>query len=224
MQAPSPKNLPQIVHWRGLTPYAQGVARMEEILTEVLAGGPEQVIFCEMEPVLTVGSSGDVADIGANAGVPVVETGRGGKVTYHGPGQRVVYLVVDLARWGKDVRAYVKWLQAWLIAALGDLGVVAETGEKDEIGVWIQGLRDEGVKGLRDLQKVAAIGVRVRKGLAYHGIALNVVSDLAVYKRFVPCGISDKGVTRLAEFGVADMAVVDAALVAALERMMPERD
>jgi lipoyl(octanoyl) transferase len=182
---------------------------MEEILAEMLAGGTERVIFCEMEPVLTVGSSGDRADIGADPGVPVVETGRGGKVTYHGPGQRVVYLVVDLARWGKDVRAYVKWLQAWLIASLGELGVVAEAGAQDEIGVWIGD------------RKVAAIGVRVRKGVAYHGVALNVSNDMAVYGQFVPCGITDKGVTRLADVGIGDMVAVDGVLEAVLGRMMP---
>lgn len=211
MQAPYRPHLPIIEQWPGLTPYAEGVERMEALLAEVLAGGAERIILCEHDAVLTVGSSGNVADIGADAGVPVVETGRGGKVTYHGPGQRVVYLIVDLERWGKDVRAYVKWLQQWLIATLGELGVVAEAGEKDEIGVWVGD------------RKVAAIGVRVRKGVAYHGIALNVVNDMGIYRRFVPCGITDKGVTRLADVGVADMGAVDAALVRALERMMPEK-
>ena len=194
-----------------MTPYAEGVARMEAVLAEVLAGARERVIFCEHDAVLTVGSSGDKADIGADAGVPVVDTGRGGKVTYHGPGQRVVYLVVDLSRWSKDVRAYVKWLQAWLIAALAELGVAGEAGEKDEIGVWVGD------------RKVAAIGVRVRKGVAYHGIALNVANDMGIYRRFVPCGITDKGVARLADMGVGDMAAVDAALVRALETIMPDK-
>ncbi len=200
---------------------------MEALLAEVLAGAPERVIFCEHEAVLTVGSSGDVADIGADAGVPVVETGRGGKVTYHGPGQRVVYLVVDLARWNKDVRAYVKWLQQWLIASLGALGVVAETGDKDEIGVWVTKEPREPTepKEPRDFseKKIAAIGVRVRKGVAYHGIALNVANDMGIYKRFVPCGITDKGVARLADLGVGDMAVVDEALRKALVTLMPNK-
>lgn len=196
--------------WNGLTPYGAGVARMEQVLADVLAGGEERVIFCEHGAVLTVGSSGDVADIGVDVGVPVVETGRGGKVTYHGPGQRVVYLVVDLERWGKDVRAYVKWLQGWLIASLGELGVVATAGEKDEIGVWIAD------------RKVAAIGVRVRKSVAYHGVALNVENDLAIYKRFVPCGITDKGVTSLKAEGVdVGMTAVDGVLREKLKEMVP---
>lgn len=202
----------QIIQWEGLTPYATGVARIEAILAEVLVGGPERVIFCEHEAVLTVGSSGDRADIAADAGVEVVETGRGGKVTYHGPGQRVVYLVVDLKRWGADVRVYVKWLQAWLIASLAAAGVTAAAGEKDEVGVWISD------------KKVAAIGVRVRKGVAYHGISLNVMNDLAVYGRFVPCGIRDKGVTSLAKEGVGlTMAEMDEILRAKLVEMMPEK-
>ncbi len=201
----------QTIHWPGLTPYEDGVVRMEAILADVLAGGPERVIFCEHEPVLTVGTSGDAADIGADAGVPVVETGRGGKVTYHGPGQRVVYLVVDLKRWNTDVRVYVKWLQAWLITTLAELGVTAAAGEKDEIGVWIGD------------RKVAAIGVRVRKGIAYHGIALNVANDLAVYQRFIPCGITDKGVTSLAKVMGTEvsMVAVDGVLERFLGEMMP---
>lgn len=185
---------------------------MEAILADVLAGAPERVIFCEHEAVLTVGSSGDMADIGADAGVPVVETGRGGKVTYHGPGQRVVYLVINLNRWNKDVRAYVKWLQQWLIATACELGVAAEAGDKNEIGVWVGN------------RKIAAIGVRVRKGMAYHGIALNVANDMGIYKRFVPCGITDKGVARLADMGVDDMDVVDEALKRTLAEMIPENE
>ena len=210
MQAPFPSDMPKIEHWYGLTPYTDGVTRMETALSEVLAGGRERIVFCEHEAVLTVGSSGDTEDIGAHVGVPVVETGRGGKVTYHGPGQRVVYLVVNLDRWGKDVRAYVKWLQAWLIASLSELGIIAEAGEKDEIGVWVGD------------RKVAAIGVRVRRGIAYHGVALNVANDLDIYRRFVPCGIRDKGVTSLKADGIeVDMAAVDAVLISRLEAMLP---
>lgn len=205
MQAP----LPEIVTWPGLTPYAEGVRRMEEAVAGVLAGGAERIFLCEHEPVLTVGSSGNAADV-FGTDIPVVETGRGGKVTYHGPGQRVVYLVVDLARWGKDVRAYVRWLEAWLMASVAEFGVQAAAGSGDEIGIWVGN------------EKLAAIGVRVRKGVAFHGIALNVENDLAVYKTFVPCGIKDKGVTSLRALGVkADMATVDAALVRQLARLIP---
>ena len=198
--------------WPGLTPYPSGVADMESILADVLAGGEERILFCEHEAVLTVGSSGDIADIGADVDVPVMETGRGGKVTYHGPGQRVVYLVVDLERWGKDVRAYVKWLQAWLIASLQEFGIEATAGAGDEVGVWVKN------------RKIAAIGVRVRKGIAYHGIALNIENDLGIYNRFVPCGITDKGVTSLKALGVdMGMTPVDAVLKRQLEQMIPSK-
>lgn len=214
----------KIEHWPGLTPYTEGVARMEAYVAEVLAGGEERVIFCEHEPVLTVGTSGNVADVGADVGVPVVETGRGGKVTYHGPGQRVVYLVVRLERWGKDVRAYVKWLQGWLVDSLEELGINASTN--DDIGVWV---RSNELQVTSD-EKVAAIGVRVRRGVAFHGISLNITNDLGIYGRFVPCGISDRGVTRIKGLkglrveGLEDgalMGAVDGVLEAQLRRLLP---
>lgn len=209
MQAP-PALL--IENWNGLVPYGDGVARMEGIVAEVLAGAAERVILCEHAAVLTVGSSGKMADIEDAGEIPVVATGRGGQVTYHGPGQRVVYLVVRLERWGKDVRAYVRWLQEWLIAALRELGVKAFRA--DEVGVWVE--------TPRGVAKIAAIGVRVRKGVAYHGIALNVAPDLAVYGRFVPCGIRDKRVTSLADLGAErEMAAVDTVLLATLQQMLP---
>lgn len=204
MQAPPPP----IVTWPGLTPYGDVVARMEELVAE----RRETVILCEHEAVLTVGTSGDRADVGAAVDIPVVDTGRGGKVTYHGPGQRVVYLVVDLNRWGKDVRAYVKWLQAWLIASLKELDVNSYI--TDDIGVWV-----DGASGPR---KVAAIGVRVRKGFAFHGISLNVANDLGIYTRFVPCGLAGKGVTSLQALGFGGgMAEVDAVLQDKLLEMLP---
>ncbi|NBX85929.1 MAG: lipoyl(octanoyl) transferase LipB [Proteobacteria bacterium] len=209
-----PPSAPLIETWDGLMPYAEAIARMEAIVADVLTGAPERLIFCEHPPVLTVGSSGKITDITDAGNIPVIATGRGGQVTYHGPGQRVIYLVVRLERWGKDVRAYVRWLQEWLIAGLAELGVTAL--RLDEIGVWV-----ETPKGLA---KIAAIGIRVRKGVAYHGIALNVAPDLAVYQRFIPCGITDKGVTSLADVAASyGMAAVDAALIKALQQILPLR-
>lgn len=199
--------------WPGLVDYAEGVARMEAAVAEVLAGGEERVIFCEHEPVLTVGSSGEWADVAGITDIPVVETGRGGKVTYHGPGQRVVYLVVDLKRWGKDVRGYVRWLQEWIQASLQDFDI--SSCFTDDIGVWVE--------TPRGLEKIAAVGVRVRKGVAFHGVALNVLNDLEVYTRFVPCGIADKGVTSMRALGFdGGMADVDAVLQDKLLELMPE--
>jgi lipoyl(octanoyl) transferase len=198
--------------WPGLMPYEEGVRRMEAALAEVLAGGPERIIFCEHAAVFTAGSSAEASEI-LNAGeIPVIASGRGGRTTYHGPGQRVVYPVVRLA--DKDIRAYIRRLQGWVIAVLGDLGV--EGLVTDDVGVWVKtGSQDHRITGLQkkeDLAKVAAIGVRVRRWVAYHGVAINVAPDLAAFGRIRPCGL-DKPVTSLKALGVAaDMAAVDGLL------------
>lgn len=179
----------------------------------ILAGtAPETIFFCEHEPVLTIGSSGHVEDIGPRMSIPVEKTGRGGQVTYHGPGQRVVYLVVKLEHFNKDIRAYVRWLEDWLIASLATLGVEAFTTK--DVGVW--------VNTPRGVEKIAALGVRVRRGVAFHGIALNVTNDLGIYQQFTPCGITDKGVTSLATLlpGIS-LQTVDAALQTELQRLWP---
>jgi lipoyl(octanoyl) transferase len=131
-----------------------------------------------------------------------------GQVTWHGPGQRVVYLVLDLARFGKDVRAYVKWLQGWIVDSLEEVGISAYL--TDDIGVWTDGKAGP--------EKVAAVGVRVRRGFAFHGVSINVCNDLGVYGRFVPCGLKGKRVGRIEGLqdyrvtGLQAMAAVDAAL------------
>lgn len=195
----------QFETWPGLTPYEQGVLRMEETLADVLAGGPEKVIFCEHAPVFTAGSSAEAGEVLNPGDIPVLTTGRGGKTTYHGPGQRVVYLVVRLE--DRDIRAYIKRLQMWMVAVLADLGVKGEI--TDDVGVWV------------GEAKIAAIGVRVRKWVAYHGVALNVAPDLGAYARIRPCGL-DKPVTSLAALGVvADMEAVDALLVKHAGLLLP---
>ncbi|HEX2858731.1 MAG TPA: lipoyl(octanoyl) transferase LipB [Alphaproteobacteria bacterium] len=178
---------------------------MEETLADVLAGGPEKVIFCEHAPVFTAGSSAEAGEVLNPGDIPVLTTGRGGKTTYHGPGQRVVYLVVRLE--DRDIRAYIKRLQMWMVAVLADLGVKGEI--TDDVGVWV------------GEAKIAAIGVRVRKWVAYHGVALNVAPDLGAYARIRPCGL-DKPVTSLAALGVvADMEAVDALLVKHAGLLLP---
>lgn len=233
-------SFPEIVMWEGLTPYPEAMARMEARVAAVACGdATEAVIFCEHPAVLTIGSSGKASDIGPLVDIPVEPTGRGGQVTYHGPGQRVVYLVVKLGRWENDIRAYVRWLQGWLISSLADLGVAALT--TDDVGVWVR--EDYGVRGLEGnriggleghnlgkthMAKIAAIGVRVRRGVAFHGIALNICNDLEIYRKFTPCGITDKGVTSLRALGVGEelddaalMAVVDGVLKDTGVRVLP---
>jgi len=139
----------------------------------------------------------------------VFESGRGGQFTYHGPGQRVVYVMLDVGKRGRDVRAFVAGLEAWLIEALAILGV--EAGPRDgRIGVWVE-------KGLGEA-KIAAIGVKLRRWVSFHGISLNVAPDLADFEGIVPCVITQHGVTSLADLGMtADMAATDAALRGAFQ-------
>lgn len=196
-----------MMEWRvepGLAPYGPTVAAMEAhaaALAEGRAG--ERVWLVEHPRVYTAGTSAAAADLIGRDGIPVVHTGRGGRYTYHGPGQRVVYPVVDLTRRGRDVRAYVGALEAWIIAALGELGVTAF--RTADTGVW--------TAAAGGTAKIAAIGVRVRRWVAFHGFAVNVAPDLGDYAGIVPCGIADRGVTSLAALGCsATMADLDAAL------------
>ena len=171
------------------------------------AAAPELVWLLEHPPIYTAGTSAQSGDV-LRARFPVHRTGRGGQVTYHGPGQRVAYAVLDLqalfAPEAPDLRRYIRFLEQWIIAALARLGVEGFT-RQGRIGVWTNVPGGEA--------KIAAIGVRVRKWVSYHGIAVNVAPDLSHYDGIVPCGIRDYGVTSLQALGVeAKMHVVDAAL------------
>ncbi|MGE4063370.1 MAG: lipoyl(octanoyl) transferase LipB [Rhodospirillaceae bacterium] len=184
----------------GLVPYPEAVAFMEERVKAIRAGtAPECVWFLEHPPLYTAGTSSKPADLLAPNRFPVFPTGRGGEYTYHGPGQRVAYVMLDLNRagWsggGPDVRRFVFNLEAWLIKALDRLGV---TGERraGRIGIWV----DRG--GGRE-DKIAALGIRVRHWITFHGIALNVAPELEHFSGIVPCGISGHGVTSLRELGL----------------------
>jgi len=200
---------PEAPEWRvsaGLVPYEEAVAAMEARVAAIRAGGAAELVWLLEHPALyTAGTSARPEDLVEPALLPVHRTGRGGQFTYHGPGQRVGYVMLDLKRRGGDIRCYVHALEEWLIRALARLGVAGERRE-GRIGVWIAG------PGGRE-EKVAAIGVRVRQWVTYHGIALNVAPDLAHYRGIVPCGISEHGVTSLAALGrAASMDEVDAAL------------
>jgi len=174
---------------------------------------PELVWLLEHPPLYTAGTSAKPADL-LDARFPVHRSGRGGQYTYHGPGQRVAYAMLDLDRRGRDVRAYVHALEGWIIAALAGLGV---TGERraDRIGIWV-------ARGGGREDKIAAIGVRVRRWVTLHGLAINVAPDLSHFAGIVPCGVRQHGVTSLADLGVAaTMADVDAALRATFEPAFP---
>jgi lipoyl(octanoyl) transferase len=202
------------IEWRAsaaLVPYEAAVAAMEARVAAIRAGtAPELVWLVEHAPLYTAGTSAQAADLVDPELFPVYRTGRGGQYTYHGPGQRVAYVMLDLKRRGEDVRAYVHDLEEWLIGALALLGV---TGERraGRVGIWVAG---QG--GAED--KVAALGVRIRHWVTYHGVALNVAPDLAHYRGIVPCGISQHGVTSLRALGLSvGMEAVDAALRASFE-------
>jgi len=196
----------------GLLPYPEAVAAMEERAEAIAAGrAPERVWLVEHPPIYTAGTSADAGDL-LEARFPVFHTGRGGQFTYHGPGQRVAYVMLDLKRRKPDVRAFVRDLEAWLIGALAEFGVSGER-RQDRVGIWV-------ARGNGREDKIAAIGVRIRHWVTYHGIALNVAPDLSHFSGIVPCGVRGHAVTSLADLGIAaSMADVDAALKASFERV-----
>jgi lipoyl(octanoyl) transferase len=193
---------------------------MEEHVAAIRAGqAAERIWLLEHAPLYTRGTSAKTADL-LDARFPVYEAGRGGEYTYHGPGQRVAYVMLDLkkryAPGVPDIRDFVRRLERWIIAALAELGVEAFTRE-GRIGVWVDRgagsrLQASGSNNASEA-KVAALGIRVRRGVSYHGVAVNVNPDLSHYGGIVPCGIREYGVTSLERLGVtADMRALDAAL------------
>ena len=198
-------------HWTvspGLTDYPAALADMEERAAAIYAGDAgERIWLLEHPPLYTAGTSSDPAEL-LDPRFPVYAAGRGGRYTYHGPGQRVGYVQLDLAKRGRDVRAYVSALEGWVIDALADLGVEARRAE-GRIGIWTD---DENGREA----KIGAIGVRVKRWVTLHGFSLNVAPDLAHFGGIVPCGIAEFPVTSLAALGkAAGFAEVDAALEAA---------
>jgi lipoyl(octanoyl) transferase len=196
----------------GLVPYETALAAMEARVAAIHARvAPEAIWLVEHPPLFTAGTSARDTDLFNPRGFPVHRAGRGGQWTYHGPGQRVGYVMLDLRARGQDVRAFVHGLEAWLIAALERLGVRAETRE-GRVGLWVPDRRG-GV--LQREAKIGAIGVRVTRWITWHGFALNVAPDLSHYAGIVPCGISDAGVTSLEALGItATLHDLDAALLA----------
>ncbi|MBV8473974.1 MAG: lipoyl(octanoyl) transferase LipB [Hyphomicrobiales bacterium] len=204
----------------GLTDYEFALAEMEA-RAEAIADGraAERVWLVEHPPLYTAGTSAKSADL-IDARFPVFRAGRGGQYTYHGPGQRVAYVMLDLKRRRPDVRAFVGVLENWLIDALRSFEVVGETRET-RVGVWVaRPDKPPGIDGSPAEDKIAAIGIRVRRWASFHGVALNVAPDLSHFQGIVPCGIGEAhyGVTSLRDLGrSATMADADAALRAAFE-------
>ena len=206
------------VEWRvseGLVPYADSLAAMEERAAAIRAGEAGELVWLlEHPPLFTAGTSAAAEELTNPMHFPVHEAGRGGRYTYHGPGQRVGYLMIDLEQRGRDIRRFVHSLEGWLIASLADLGVEARR-EPGRIGLWVGSGADEA--------KIAAIGVRVKRWVTLHGFSVNVEPDLAHFAGIVPCGISEYGVSSLAALGInAKMADLDAALTANFSGFLTE--
>jgi lipoyl(octanoyl) transferase len=197
----------------GLVPYEAASTAMTERAAAIADGRASELVWLlEHPPLYTAGTSAKAQDLLAPARFAVHRTGRGGQFTYHGPGQRVIYVMLDVRRRFGDVRAFVAALEDWIIAALAGLGVEGEK-RQSQVGVWVR--RGSGHA------KIAAIGVRLSRWVSSHGISLNVSPDLSHYDGIVPCGIHDAGVTSLAALGRGtDMTTIDLALRAAFETHM----
>lgn len=205
-----------MVDWiisNGLTAYDKALSEMEARVAAIHAGEADEAIWLlEHPPLYTAGTSAKSADL-IDARFPVIETGRGGQYTYHGPGQRIVYVMLDLNRRGRDVRQFVASLEAWVIAALAEFGVTGEIRD-GRVGVWVSRPEKPPLfDGSPREDKIAAIGVKLRRWVSFHGISINVDPDLTHYSGIVPCGISGHGVTSLVDLGLpVEMADLDLAL------------
>ena len=208
------------VEWRvepGLTSYDDAVAFMERRVADIRAGEARELVWLvEHPPLYTAGTSAKPADLLDANRFPVFASGRGGEYTYHGPGQRVAYVMLDLKRRREDVRAFVAALEAWIIGALASFNVRGERRE-DRVGVWVVRPDKPPLADGRPAEdKIAAIGIRLRRWVSLHGIALNVEPDLSHFTGIVPCGVTGHGVTSLVDLGLpVTMADADAALRAA---------
>ena len=204
------------IEWRvskDPVPYEQALAEMESRAAAVRDGtAPELIWLLEHPPLFTAGTSADPAELFNPMGFPVYDAGRGGRYTYHGPGQRVCYLVLDLERHGRDIRRFVNRLEGWMIATLAEFGVSAHRAD-GRIGIWV----GEGVQEA----KIGALGVRVKRWVTLHGFAINVAPDLAHFTGIVPCGIAEFGVTSLDKLGKQiPLTTVDAALKRTFPRFL----
>jgi lipoyl(octanoyl) transferase len=201
-------DLPADIEWRVSdepVAYADALAFMEARAAAIRDGTARECVWLlEHPPLFTAGTSADPAELTNPLDLPVYDAGRGGRYTYHGPGQRVGYVMLDLEKRGKDIRCFVNSLEGWMIDTLADLGVLAHRAD-GRIGIWVGEGADEA--------KIGALGVRVKRWVTLHGFSLNVAPDLSHFAGIIPCGIAEFGVTSLAELGKQiPLAMVDAAL------------
>jgi lipoyl(octanoyl) transferase len=202
---------------RAPVPYPEAVAAMQARVEAIVEGRAGELVWLlEHPPLYTAGVSAKTADLLDAGRFPVFETERGGQFTYHGPGQRVAYVMLDLRERGRDVRAFVQALEAWVIDALAAFNVQGELRD-GRVGVWVE-RRVSGAPPRED--KIAALGVKLRRWVSFHGISLNVEPDLSHFAGIVPCGVSEHGVTSLVDLGrPVTMDDADAALIAGFRRV-----
>ncbi|OYX45333.1 MAG: lipoate-protein ligase B [Rhodobacterales bacterium 32-67-9] len=207
-------------HLTGLSDYAGTLAAMEARAAAIAEGRAEEAVWLlEHPPLYTAGTSARAEDLTDPGRFPVHVAGRGGQFTYHGPGQRVAYVMLDLNTRGRDVRAFVRRLEDWIIAALAEFNVTGEV-RPGRVGVWVtRPDKAPGPGGAPREDKIAAIGVKLRKWVSFHGISINVEPDLSHFDGIVPCGIRDHGVTSLVDLGLpVTMDDLDLALRATFGR------
>ena len=201
---------PEILISEHAVPYQQALDFMQKRVGQIANGTAGECLWLlEHPPLYTAGTSANQADLLAPERFPVYQAGRGGQYTYHGPGQRVVYLMLDLRQRGRDIRRFVQQVENWVLTTLGDFNIEAHITQ-DRVGVWVK--RPD--KGPTSEDKIAAIGLRVRKWVSFHGVSINVEPELEHFTGIVPCGISDQGVTSMVDLGYpVSMAELDKALL-----------
>lgn len=213
------------MEWRvfdGLQPYAETLSAMEARVAAIHAGEADEAIWLlEHPPLYTAGTSARAEDLTDPNRFPVFSAGRGGQYTYHGPGQRVAYVMLDLNTRGRDVRAFVNQLEAWVIKTLAEFNVQGERRD-GRVGVWVtRPDKPASVDGSPREDKIAAIGIKLRRWVSFHGISINVEPDLSHFDGIIPCGIREHGVTSLVDLGLpVTMDDVDVALKRAFEDVL----
>lgn len=209
--------------WPGFVPYTEALEAMEDRVAQILtARAPEAIWLLEHPPLYTAGTSARPADLTDPDRFPVFTAGRGGQYTYHGPGQRVVYVMLDLNRRGRDVRAFVSALEGWVIATLDTFNIIGVT-HPDRVGVWVARPDKPPLPdGTPREDKIAAIGIKLRRWVSFHGISINVDPDLGHFDGIVPCGIRGHGVTSLVDLGLpVTMPDLDIALRRSFDDAFP---
>ena len=206
-----------MVHWEindGEVEYSTALERMDSHVDQMINGNADEKIWLLEHPALyTAGTSANNNDLIEPNRFPVFHTNRGGQFTYHGPGQRIAYVMLDLNNRGKDIKAFVEKLEAWIVHTLAEFNVVGRT-RNGRIGIWVErNDKPKTVRGAPEEEKIAAIGIRLRKWITFHGLSINVEPDLTHFQGIVPCGITDHGVTSLVDLGLpVSMADLDNAL------------